>query len=225
MDKERGTLAAALAAASLLAASSAFAAGGHHAVDDAAILPTGECEQEDWFTRADGGDRVLHASLNCRAGPVELGFAGEHARGGAASATAWSAEAKWARELAPGFSVGVDLQPVWFAHQHPRYGMTRAVGLATWAAGRDLALHLNLGRDFVRAGRDNPRYGASADWSPREHLTLTAERFAQDRTQFLGAGARWEAGRWKVDFSRAQRLAGPSPSQWTIGFTLDFGAE
>jgi len=225
MDKERGTLAAAVAAASLLAASSAFAAGGHHAVDDATILPTGECEQEDWFTRADGGERLLHASFNCRAGPVELGVAGEHARGSGTSSTAWNAEVKWARELAPGLSVGANLQPAWLAGRHPRYGMTRAVGLATWTAARELALHLNLGRDFVRAAPDMARHGVAADWSPMEHLTLTGERFAQDRTQFVRAGARWQAGRWKADFSRAQRLAGPSPSNWTIGFTLDFGAE
>ncbi|HET8744925.1 MAG TPA: hypothetical protein VFM98_04940 [Ramlibacter sp.] len=224
MRTTRGTGRTLLVAA-LLAAPAAFGAGGHHAVDDATILPPGECEQEDWFTRNQGGERQLHAGFNCRAGPVELGLAGDHAHGGGGSSTAWNAEVKWARELAPGLALGVDLQPVWVAHRHPRHAMTRAVGIVTWNAAREVALHLNVGREFVRAGRDLACYGVAVDWSPRERLTFTGERFAEERTQFVRAGARWDAGRWKVDFSRAQRLAGPSPSSWTIGFTLAFGEE
>jgi hypothetical protein len=215
-----------LAAAGLGAAVPAFAAGGHHAVDDATILPHGECEQETWFTRNTGGDRLLHAGFNCRVGPVELGIAGEHARGGGGSANAWNAEAKWATEIAQGVSIGLDLQPVWNSGQRPRYDGTRVVALATWVARPELALHLNLGRDFMRSAANLPRNGIGLDWTPVERWTFTAERYAQERAHQVRAGVRWEAGRtWKVDFSRAQRLSGPVPSSWTIGLTLDFGEE
>lgn len=105
-----------------LAAGAAGAAGGHHDVDDAAILPPGACEQESWFGRADGGRQRLHAGLNCRAGPVELGVAGEHRRkGGLPAETFWGLEAKWARELAGGLAVGLALQPA-PASSWPRAG-------------------------------------------------------------------------------------------------------
>ncbi|GAB3657495.1 hypothetical protein [Ramlibacter alkalitolerans] len=226
MTRARASRTAALLIAASAVSCSTWAAGGHHGVDDATILPQGECEQETWFTRQVGGDRLLHAGFNCRVGPVELGIAAEHPRAVADSGTGWNAEAKWAAEVAAGVSVGIDLQPVWQPGQRPRFVGTRAVAIATWVARPELALHLNVGRDFLRSATNVPRHGVGADWTPLERWTFTAERYLQDRTQQLRAGVRWEAGRlWKVDFSRAQRLHGPAPSNWTIGLTLDFGEE
>src|SRR3954468_6880711 len=108
----------------LAAAGNAWAAGGHHAVDDAALLPRGECEQETWYSRAQGGERLLHAGIDCRVGPVQLGAAAEHARESEGSATTWNVEVKWAREIADRFSVGLDVQPTWQAHRSPRFAAT-----------------------------------------------------------------------------------------------------
>src|SRR4051812_36577695 len=113
----RALVAIALACAGL----AAQAAGGHHAVDDATILGRGECEQDTWASRAQGGGQLLHAGLSCRAGPVELGGAGEHVRGDEGSATSWQAEVKWAHEIADGLGFGLDVQRTWAARQSQRY--------------------------------------------------------------------------------------------------------
>ena len=100
---------AALALACGLGAGMAMAAGGHHAVDDAEILKRGDCEGEGWFTRARGGERLVHSGVQCRVGPVELGAAAEYGRADGASQTGWALELKWAREVADGLSLGVSV--------------------------------------------------------------------------------------------------------------------
>lgn len=205
----------------LLAAGQAFAAGGHHAVDDAAILEPGQCELESWLARARGGERLLHAGAGCRVGPVELGLATEHARqSGNPSQAGWGLEVKWATEVKEGLGVGLALAPVWQAHLRPRYQGVALVGLLTWNARDDLALHANVGRDFVHRGADDDRYGASVEWTPRKGWTLLGERYREAATHFVRAGVRWAGGEhWSLDFSRAHRLHGPSPSAWTLGAT------
>jgi len=223
MKKRKKNIARALWPLALLAVGEAHAAGGHHSVDDAGILEPGRCEQEDWFTWSPGGARLLHAGLNCRVGAVELGIAGEHAHDGT-SATAWNLEAKWAHKVIDGFSVGLDVQPVRVVNQHPDLEFTRFVGLATWEPRDGLDLHLNLGRDFVRSGRDLARYGVGVDWSPVKAWTLTVERYKETETHFLRGGVRWEGGSWwKLDFSRAQSLGGPTRSTWSVGVTFVLG--
>lgn len=213
---------AAAAIAACCACSGGWAAGGHHAVDDAAILPRGECEQESWYSRARDGEKLLHAGVTCRVGPVELGGAGEYARGDEASATGWNVEVKWAREIADGVSIGVDVQPVWAAHQSPRYVATRFAALATWNVATSLAVHANAGRDIVRGNRDLPLGGIAVEWSPIPRWSFVLERYFEVETHILRGGARWAAGRqWTVDFSYAQRLSGPIPSFWTLGLTID----
>jgi hypothetical protein len=206
------------------AAAGAQAAGGHHAVDDAEILPRGECTQETWYSRARSGEHLLHGGVNCRVGPVELGGAGESARAEALTATLWNLEVKWARELADRFSVGLDLQPVWAAHRSPRYAGTRLSALATWKANETLSLHFNAGHTFVRGHgeRDLATGGVAAEWSPITRWSFVAERFLDEETHLLRGGARWAAGRqWSLDLSHTHRLSGPVPSFWTLGLTID----
>jgi hypothetical protein len=217
----------ALAAIALgCATAAAHAAGGHHSVDDAEILARGACAQETWFSRAGGGERLLHAGVNCRVGPFELGGAGEHLRGVDESATAWNLEVKWAREIAGGVSVGLDLQPTWLAHRSPRFAGTRVSALATWKAAETLSLHFNAGRSFVRGDRDLPNGGIAAEWSPVARWSFVAERYLENETHFVRAGARWAAGRrWTVDLSYAKHLSGPVPSFWTLGLNIDLGRD
>ncbi len=198
----------------------AQAAGGHHSVDDAAILDAGQCESEAWFGRATGNERLLHAGLGCRVGPVELGLASEHTRASGASATGWGLEVKWAMPVADGWSVGVAVAPVWQAHVRPRYQGTGVTGLVTWSASEQLALHANLGRDLVHAGPDETRWGVAAEWTSSAGWSAVAERYRESASHFVRVGARWSLGeQWSMDLSRAQRLSGAAPSQWTLGVT------
>jgi hypothetical protein len=205
--------------------SGARAAGGHHGVDDAAILEPRTCEAEGWVARARGRQHLLHAGAGCRIGPVELGLFSEYARQDGASEAGHGVQAKWATEWLPGFSVGLSLSSGWQAHVRPRYGATTLAALATWAPREDLALHLNLGRDFVRGDRDANRSGASVEWIPREGWSLSAERYVEQGTHYARAGLRrMPAEEWVFDVSRAQRLRGPGASSWTMGVTRLFAA-
>ena len=216
------TFLAGLLAAPLLAQ----AAGGHHSVDDAEILPVGGCEQENWGSRAQGGARLLHVGGACRLGPVQLGAAAEYARDQGASASAWGLEVKWARPVAEGLSVGVVVQPAWQAHLRPGFQGVSALALATWRPRADLAFHANAGRDFVHRDRDEKRGGVSGEWMPVQDWWLTLERYREQGSHFARAGVRWVAAEhWSVDVSRAHRLAGPAPSNWTIGLSFAFGGD
>lgn len=209
-----------LAACLAVAGGSALAAGGHHSVDDAAILEPGQCELESWLVRG-GGARLLHAGAGCRVGPVEIGVAGEHARqSGTPSQTGWGMEVKWATEVADKVSVGLALAPAWAAHARPRFQGYSLVGLATWSATDDLALHLNLGRDFVHRGADDNRWGLSAEFSPAKNWSLVGERYREAGAHYARAGVRWAGGeQWSLDLSRSLLLSGPGVSTWTLGAT------
>jgi hypothetical protein len=206
-----------------LAASTAWAAGGHHAVDDAAVMEPGNCKLESWLSGAGGGERLLHAGGGCRVGPFELNAAGEYARAEGASQTGTGLQAKWAMALAPGFSAGLSLAAGWQAHVQPRYQGSTLSTLFTWEARDDVALHLNLGRDFLHQAADQNRWGMAAEWAPRQNWSLVAERYRAEGTHFARAGVRWALREgWSVDLSRAQRLRGPAASSWTLGAGWQF---
>lgn len=210
-----------LALAAWCACAAARAAGGHFVVDDASLLEPGHCEEETWASHYDGGTRLLHAGINCRVGPVEINGAGEGARGADGSATTWNLEVKWARKLDEQWSVGADLQPTWAPRQDPHYAETRFYAIATWHPLKSLAVNANLGGDWGNGTRDLPRGGVSLEWELSEPWTLIVERYLEYETHFVRAGAHWTpTGRWSLDFSRAQRLAGPGASYWTLGITL-----
>jgi hypothetical protein len=209
--------------AGTFSAACVMAAGGHHAVDDAAILDEGLCKLEGWWSRADGGERLLHAGGGCRVGPVELNATGEHTRADGDSQSGSGLQAKWATELTPGLSAGLSLAAGWQAHVRPRYQGSTLSTLFTWAARDDLSLHLNLGRDFVHRGADQNRGGVSAEWTAHPGWSLVAERYLEEGTHFVRAGARWAVSEgWSVDFSRAHRLRGPGKSNWTVGTAWQF---
>jgi hypothetical protein len=204
-------------------ATGAMAAGGHHAVDDAAILDPGLCKLEGWWTAARGGERLLHAGGGCRVGPVELNAAGEHSRADGSSETGSGLQAKWATELAPGFSAGLSLAVGWQAHVRPRYQGSTLSTLFTWAVRDDLSLHLNLGRDFVHRDADQNRGGVSAEWKAHPDWSVVAERYLEGGTHFVRGGVRWAVtDGWSIDLSRAHRLHGPGDSNWTLGTTWQF---
>ncbi len=200
-----------------------MAAGGHHALDDAVILEPGTCQVESWLTRSDDHQRRLHAGTGCRVGPLEIGVAAEHARQADTGDTSYGLQAKWATELLPGLRAGLSLSTGWQAHVRPRYQGSSLSGLVSWFPVNDLALHLNLGRDFVRGDADQDRSGLSVEWTARPGWSITGERYLEAQAHFVRAGLRWAISEaWSVDLSRAQRLRGPGESTWTVGATWQF---
>lgn len=88
----------------------------------------------------------------------------------------------------------------------------------------DVALHLNVGRDFAHRAPDQCRSGISAEWSPRPGWSLVGERYREAGAHFVRAGLRWAASdAWSVDLSRAHLLRGPGESNWTLGTNWQFG--
>lgn len=212
------------ALALLLAASAAHSAGGHHAVDDATLLEPGQCKLEGWFAHPRGGQRRLHAGAGCRVGPLELGLSGEHARADGSRQSDYGLHAKWARGWLPGFSVGGSLSSTWQSQARPRYQGMTAAALLTWAMRDDLAVHLNVGRDFAYRAPDQGRSGIAAEWIPKAGWSLVGERYQEEGSHFVRAGLRWAASdTWSVDLSRAHRLRGPGESSWTLGTSWQFG--
>lgn len=206
----------------LLLAASASAYASRHGVEEAEILSRGECELELAFARAERRENQYLSEASCRVGPVQLNGELEHERARGGSQTATAAEVKWAREVAEGWSAGVLLRAQFAAHQHPHHDATALVGLLTYEPRPDLELHLNLGRDFLRGGGHLQRSGLGAEWKLRPAWSLLAERYAQDGTHFFRGTVRWAAGHnWALEFGRAQRLAGPDPSRWTIQVNID----
>jgi hypothetical protein len=204
-------------------ATAVIAAGGHHALDDAVILEPGNCQLESWLSRSDDRQRLLHAGAGCRVGPLEIGVAAENARQAGASDTGYGLQAKWATELVPGFNAGLSISGGWQARMRPRYQGSTLSGLFSWFPRDDLALHLNLGRDFVHRDADLNRSGVSVEWTARPGWSITAERYLEAQTHFVRAGMRWAISEaWSVDLSRAHRLRGPGESNWTLGATWQF---
>jgi hypothetical protein len=214
---------AALASA-LACAPSAHAAGGHHAVDDASILEPGQCQVESWVDRENGGNRsTLHAGTACRVAGVELGLDVDRSHLAAMERlTMIGAQLKWARAWSKGSSFGLLVSSAW-EHPAARHAGTTVVVPLTWQPGENVAVHVNVGREFRHRARDGHRAGAEVEWAPLPAWSVIAERFTEDGTPFARAGARWTlTPAISVDLSRAQPLGGRGPAWWTFGVTWVF---
>lgn len=204
----------------------AQAAGGHHGVDDASILGPRECGQENWFSRGKAGAQLLHAGLNCGVGPVELAAAYERFREpGEDKVTRWNLEAKWAHALSDSLAIGADVMPYW---QSPgsRYAGTQVYGVVTWKASERLAVHADFGRDLKRGEAGQRIAGVALEYMHDKKRSFVLERYEEQRTQYVRIGPRWTiVDAVTLDLSRAQRLAGPAPSLWTVGLTFELAPD
>jgi hypothetical protein len=128
--------------------------------------------------------------------------------------------------VAEDWHAGVLLRAQFAAHQQPRHDATGLVGLLTYEPREDLALHLNLGRDFLHGGGTLQRSGIGAEWRVRRDWTLLAERYARDGSHFFRGTVRWAAAKnWTFEFGRAQHVAGPESSHWTLQVNIGFGGD
>jgi hypothetical protein len=150
-------------------------------------------------------------------GPVELNGSTEYTRADGSRQTGYTFQGKWATELLPGFSAGLSAWTRWQARLRPRWQGSTVSALFSWKPQDDIALHLNLGRDFVNGGPDQDRSGVSVEWAARPGWSVVGERYLADGTHFVRVGARWT-----VDLSRAQHLSGPGASNWTLGTAWQF---
>lgn len=213
-----------LAAAALTAAAPAFAAGGHHAVDDAALLETGQCQLETWWDREDGGDRsLLHAGPACRLGAVELGLNVDRLRvEGNGATTIGGAQIKWASAFSSDWSAGVVIAAAAW-DRSPKFLGGSVVVPITWQTTETLLTHVNLGREFWHHRPDTHRAGLALEWAPMDAWSFVAERFREGGVNVWRIGTRWTiTPQANVDLSRARGLADGSPSWWTLGFTWVF---
>lgn len=201
----------------------AHAAGGHHAVEDAAILESGQCQLETWGDREIGGaGSLLHVGTACHIGGVELGLNLDRVHLARAETTIAGPQVKWATALDKHFSMGLVLSTAWQGHSPRHLGSTLVVP-ATWQPAETVLVHLNAGRDFRSHGTDSNRAGIALEWAPMPAWSFVAERFRESRLDFWRAGARWAlTTSLNVDLSRALGSSGSAPAWWTLGLTWVF---
>jgi hypothetical protein len=191
-------------------------------VDDAAALEAGACKVEGWAFKNRGDARGVHAGTGCAIGPVELSLGLDREREDGAITRAHGLQAKWAREVREGVSLGLSVAPGWQRGADPRYQGTAVMGLATWQAAETVRLHANLGRNLAHRAADETRGGLAADWTFQPQWQGMAERYRLDGGHFVRAGLRWMPTKgWSVDASRAHHLRGSGASGWTLGFTRE----
>lgn len=199
--------------AGLLLPMGGWAAGGHHAVDDATLLEPGQCQLEAWAEAA-RGHRLQHLGPACHVLGLEAGLNLDRDAAGAHGA---GLQLKWARELRPGLGAGLIWATGWQA------GATRFAGQMlllplSWTPHEDLALHLNLGREFRPHGADASRYGAALEWRVAARWQAMVEGWRDALGPQRRLGLRYAAGeRVSIDLSRAQAPDACRGAWWTLG--------
>jgi hypothetical protein len=169
-------------------------AGGHHDVDDATMLAPGHCQVEVWaiVARTPRADDE-HVGPACNWAGVEWGLNVDRLRVEGTPADNYGPQAKWVTELLPGrFAAGAVVSLTW-RRQAPGEPLAGLLVPATlWLGpGGQLQVHFNVGRDHDPGVGGQRRWGIAADWTPREWLTLTAERRLYLGQTLSRVGARW----------------------------------
>ena len=157
---------------------------------------------------------------------VQLNLQAEHTRQDTGSTNQWNPELKWSRELGEHWKIGALVGAGWESHRRPRYEATTVLALASYRVDEDLALHLNLGREFVHGGGggSRPRAGLGGEWEFRKDWTVVLERYAQEGTHYAQAGLRWTPARaWTLELTRSHALHGEDPSRWGLALSRSFG--
>lgn len=195
----------------------ALAAGGHHAVDDASIADPGQCALEAWGEHS-RDHRLQHAGGACRAGALELGLNLDRSTSpGEAAVRSLGLQLKTAGDLQPGLSVGATWTTTWQSGT-PRLAGHTALLLLTWQPRDDLALHLNLGREFPTQDPALTRHGLALEWQLTPRWQALAERWQDALGPQQRLGLRYTLSeRLTLDLSRARGDHGRHPVWWTLG--------
>lgn len=195
----------------------ALAAGGHHAVDDASIADPGQCALEAWGEHS-RDHRLQHAGGACRAGALELGLNLDRSTSpGEAAVRSLGLQLKAAGDLQPGLSVGATWTTTWQSGT-PRLAGHTALLLLTWQPRDDLALHLNLGREFPTQDPALTRHGLALEWQLTPRWQALAERWQDALGPQQRLGLRYTLSeRLTLDLSRARGDHGRHPVWWTLG--------
>lgn len=202
----------------------AMAAGGHYAVDDAAILESGQCQLEVWFeAEVESARRLLHVGPACRVGPVELGLNVDRARAGDASKNSvLGPQVKWASALNEQLSIGLAAAANWQNHT-PRYLGSSLIVPISYQVSQAWLAHVNIGRDFLSGAANSSRAGMALEWAPNSTWTFIGERFRDSGTDHWRLGGRWTLNEaLSLDLSRAQGMGNTSSFWWTLGLNLAF---
>lgn len=205
---------------------SAHAAGGHFAVEDAFIAEPDHCDLETWREMSNGHNSS-HSGIGCQWQGVEPGLNLDLGRQrGAQRTLALAPQIKAIHAFNDQFHLGL----LWLSsvgQEQPGapwhwQGHLLLIPM-TWLPREDLQLHLNLGRDFVRAAPDTTRRGASLEWHPAEPWTTIAEYFHDGEQAFHRLGARWQLmDCCSLDLSRTQPQHRPDAGWWTVGWNWSF---
>ncbi|MFG6455269.1 hypothetical protein [Roseateles sp. BYS96W] len=215
-------LAVSLCACLAATATPARAAGGHFAVDDAAILETGQCQLETWFDREAGNARrALHVGPACRIGSAEIGLNLDRVRPGDSSGISiMGPQVKWARAVTEQLSIGLAAAANWQS-QTPRYVGSTLVVPVTFQMSDPWLVHVNVGRDFRPGQADSSRAGVALEWSPETAWSVTGERYRDGGRNHWRLGGRWNLTHClSLDLSRAQHLDAGTPAWWTLGLNV-----
>lgn len=196
----------------------AMAAGGHHSVDDATTLDPGQCQVEVWTEQASGSD-LEHIGPACRLGALEWGLNIDRNRIHGSNNTLQSGglQLKWAREFAPGWSLGAATGVNWQNQAPHRAGQWLVVPL-TWAATPEVTLHLNLGREFRNGSPDRSTRGAAVEWQPFTQWQGLLEWFDDGQRPLHRVGLRYFVTELiSLDLSRAAHQGSARDPWWTVG--------
>ena len=175
-------------------------AGRPLGTDDAGTVGAKTCQVESWIDRdTTGGFNKLVVSPACGLGDsFELGL--ELARTVPDNGTSFDGTLalKWVN---PEWKSGSLNWGAKFWHgtsnsrETPNWVDTSAgvMGLLTWKASEDVALHTNLGftKDYA-SGNTEPLLNLAVSWSPMPALSLSAERMSvRNNPGQFNLGARW----------------------------------
>ncbi len=83
--------------------------------------------------------------------------------------TTFQTRSTWGSE---GDTLVLDIDPT----SHPAWTGGTVAGLLTWAPRDDLALHLNVGRDYVHRVENTDHSGVALEWSATPQCSFVAER-------------------------------------------------
>ena len=194
----------------------AHAAGGHHAVDDASILDPGQCQLEVWAEHS-SAHALQHVGPACRAGAVEVALNLDRSTGTPSHIELIGPQLKWAREVAPGWSLGVAAGVNWQRGTSGPVNQWLLVPL-TWQPRSDLLVHLNIGRDFRRQGPDARLRGIAMEWQPSLNWQGLLEWWDAGAGSHRRQGLRylWN-DQLSLDLSHAQAQGHAGKAWWTLG--------